>query len=129
MVREAETSRYWWQGLSEERWHDAVAQFTLPDEAGGSRLMSGHEFRNRYRSLFAEGSDADQQALGLAANPLFRFTAFDRPVYWRLLVCQSLLFHALLRTRSANLGRPESADDLLALAGPIDDLRLLRRLR
>lgn len=120
--REAEPARYWWQGLSEERWRDAAAQFMVRDGTGSPRLMSGAESRQHYRALFAGGSDDDQRALGLAANALFRFTTFDRPVYWRLLVCQSLLYHALLRTRSETLGRPESPADLLALARPIDDV-------
>src|SRR5262249_37355442 len=63
----------------------------------------------------------NQQAIGLAANALFGFTVPTRPVYWRLLVCQSMLYHALVRTRTQELLQPETTEDLVHLCGPVDE--------
>jgi hypothetical protein len=118
--RESDPARYWWQGLSDDRWTKAAREFVTRDPDELPRLMSAQEFRTQYRALFASGDDAAQQSLGLAANALFRFSTAERPVYWRVLAAQALLHHGLLRTRSTTLDCPRTVDDVLLLCSPVD---------
>jgi hypothetical protein len=98
--RVAEPARYWWQGLSPDRFDEARSLFLRsPTSANESfELVPVHEFCDTYRTLYdIECPDKKRhQALGLLANGFFGFTPRSRPVLWRVIVCHSRLYHASL---------------------------------
>lgn len=117
--RQSNPQKYWWQGLSEDRLSNAIAEFTLKGKDSESkRILTRTEFHERYKNLFRRASRSEQQALGLAANALYGFTPKSRPIYWRLLIIQARLYHALLKTGMDNLRRPSSTNEAFQLFSP-----------
>lgn len=98
--RIAEPARYWWQGLSPDRFDDVRPIFLRPSESAAEwfELVPVAEFHENYRALYAAGcpDPKQQQALGLLGNGFFGFTPRNRPVLWRVLVCHSRLYQAAL---------------------------------
>jgi hypothetical protein len=45
--------------------------------------------------LFDTPKDSRAKSMGLFCNPIHNFRPDDRPVYWRMLMCQLLIFRAL----------------------------------
>lgn len=91
--RVREPSRYWWQGLTLERFQDVIPAFYATAEAGD--LPSRESFSRAYHVGF-RAFGGGQQTLGLLANPLYSFTPKERPVYWRLLALWSCLYGVLV---------------------------------
>jgi len=90
--REQNPQKYWWQGLSEERFGSALAEFIFNGkDQESSHILTRAEFREHYKNLFRFASRSEQQALGLASNTLCGFTPKTRPIYWRLLIIQARL--------------------------------------
>ena len=88
--------KFWWQGLSEDRIENAIAEF-LRDDEGYVSIISRIDFRSKYRRIY-KGQGQSQQNIGLAANALYGFCPKDRPVYWRLLIIHAILYKAILRS-------------------------------
>lgn len=119
-LREDNPQKFWWQGLSEQKFDNAVEAFIWIEVDSSKSVLSLEAFRQYYKKLYRNGSDADQQRLGLASNALYGFTPFTRPVYWRLLVIQSLLYQNILNTRSEDVKEPDSLDKLKIMLLPSD---------
>jgi hypothetical protein len=97
--RVQEPARYWWQGLSADRFDGLRALFLRPGGTVGSvEIVPASEFHDAYRSLFGAGCPdrAQQQALGLLGNGFYGFLPRTRPVLWRVLICHARLYHAAL---------------------------------
>jgi hypothetical protein len=96
--RATNPQRYWWQGISPERFDDAGRFFlqSTQSSTGTNQLVSMQAFREQYRAVAASSDKRSQQALGLLANPLYGFSPGERPVYWRLLVIIGRLYDSLL---------------------------------
>lgn len=118
--RQQQPQKYWWQGLSQERFSNAIAQFTLNgNDPESIRILTRNEFREHYKKLFEYASRPEQQALGLASNALYGFTPKTRPIYWRLLIIQARLYHALLKTGDENFTRPATTNEAFQLFSAI----------
>jgi len=86
--------RFWWQGISEERFESAAALFLRSGTFGaGSELVPLSEFRDTYAAAYAAHGTSEQN-LGLLANALNGFTPFTRPVFCRLLETWTRLYTA-----------------------------------
>jgi hypothetical protein len=105
-------ARYWWQGLSPDRFDTLRPLFLKPSRSANAfELVGISEFRDTYRALYAAGcpNPKQQQALGLLANGFFGFTPRTRPILWRLLVCQARIYNAALQEDLASLAAEASA--------------------
>ncbi|HEY8610754.1 MAG TPA: hypothetical protein VIL69_05610 [Roseomonas sp.] len=96
-------SVHWWQGLSPGRLDRAV-RLLITEDGGTSRLLTFGEFEDVYTAAYAGGKIEHQKILGLAANALYGFTPFKRPVFWRLIMVQVHLHHAIRRPAPHNVG-------------------------
>jgi hypothetical protein len=94
-MRIEDPATYWWQGLTPGRLDRAVDAFLIGDGAA-KRVLTFGEFEDLYQKTF-ESDSSQQKILGLAANPLYGFTPFERPVFWRLILVQAHLHHGLSR--------------------------------
>ncbi|EOD70227.1 hypothetical protein H480_02154 [Amycolatopsis vancoresmycina DSM 44592] len=90
--RVAESATYWWQGLTRGRLDPAI-ETCIHRDAG--RLTTVAEFENRYLELFEAPQDSRSKSLGLFCNPLYNFRPEDRPVFWRMLMCQLLIYRRI----------------------------------
>jgi hypothetical protein len=102
LKRVQEPTRYWWQGLSPDRFDSLRTLFLRPGAAPGAvDIVPPNEFHDAYRSLFGVGCPdrMQQQLLGLLGNGFYGFTPRSRPVLWRVIVCQARLYHAALGNR------------------------------
>jgi hypothetical protein len=88
---------YWWQGLTPGRLDRAVRQFIIRDESA-PRIMTYGEFEDLYLKIYRTGNQEEQKTLGVAANALYDFTPYDRPVFWRIIMAQVHLHNALRRS-------------------------------
>jgi hypothetical protein len=88
--------QYWWQGLTRGRLERAVQKFIVTEPAG-RRLMTFGEFEDLYRSTYRGNDAKEQKTVGLAANAIYGFTPFDRPIYWRLIMVHVHVHNALRR--------------------------------
>lgn len=112
--RQINPQKYWWQGLSDDRFSDAVIEFV--ESGNDSRhILTRDEFSERYKSLYRSGTKSKQQALGLAANSLYGFTPATRPVYWRLLIIQSRLYHAFMKISLDDMDKPVTSQNIASL--------------
>ncbi|GIG62575.1 hypothetical protein Lfu02_69470 [Longispora fulva] len=95
--RAADPATYWWQGLTRGRLDPAI-ELCIHRDAG--RLTTREEFESRYLELYASPGDSRVKSLGLFCNPLYNFRPQDRPTYWRMLMCQLLIYRRIsLRSR------------------------------
>ncbi|MFD4432286.1 hypothetical protein [Nocardia sp. NPDC058497] len=92
--RQVEPAIYWWQGITRGRLDPAI-ELCLNRDAG--RAATAAEFEKQYLELFDLTRDARHKCLGLFCNPLYNFRAEDRPIYWRILLCQLLIYRRLAR--------------------------------
>lgn len=83
---------YWWQGITRARLDPAV-ELCVHRDAG--RITTIAEFENRYLELYETPEDSRAKSLGLFCNPLYNFRIEDRPVYWRMLMCQLLIYRRI----------------------------------
>ena len=90
--RAAEQATYWWQGLTRGRLDPAV-ELCIHRDAG--RLTTTAEFESRYLELFDSPGDSRSKSLGLFCNPIYNFAPTDRPVFWRMLMCQLLIYRRI----------------------------------
>jgi hypothetical protein len=90
--RAREPATYWWQGLTRGRLDPAI-ELCIHRDAG--RLTTLSEFEDRYLELFDSPANSRTKSLGLFCNPLYNFTPLDRPVYWRMLMCQLLIYRRI----------------------------------
>lgn len=115
--RMAEPARYWWQGLSPDRFDQLRSTF-LRVSIGGSdaSVISAVEFRDIYESLYSPGCPdrRQRQSLGRLANGFYGFEPRYRPVLWRVLTGQARLYDAILASPDFALekGSSFSAGDL-----------------
>ena len=95
-------SVYWWQGLTPGRLDRAVRQFIVREEST-PRIMTFGEFEDLYLKTYETGDREQRKILGVAANALYSFTPYDRPVFWRIIMAQVHLHNALRRPVPANV--------------------------
>jgi hypothetical protein len=115
--RMAEPARYWWQGLSPDRFDELRSTFLRTSTSGSdTSVVSAVEFREIYESLYSpQCPDRRQrQSLGLLANAFYGFIPRDRPVLWRVLAGQARLYGAILASPefALEIGSSFSTDDL-----------------
>jgi hypothetical protein len=96
LLRMKNPQQYWWQDLTQLRLDRAIEVFVIREERG-DRLLTFGEFEDLYRTVYAGGDRHKQKMLGVAANALYGFTPFGRPVFWRVLMAKVHLYHALTR--------------------------------
>jgi hypothetical protein len=90
--RASNPTRYWWQGISEERFDSAKAFFFVPGTTTAwSELPPLAQFRSTYAAAYVSAWGG-QEDLGLLANALYGFTPLTRPIFWRLLVVWRRLY-------------------------------------
>jgi hypothetical protein len=91
-------ARYWWQGISPDRFDAAMPFFLRPDPSasGADPLLSAQEFADVYRRAFASTDDKIKETLGLLANGLYGFSPAARPVLWRICVSLARVYQAFL---------------------------------
>ncbi len=82
--RQLNASRYWWQGLSEEKINKAKKYFVQEAPVGFPDLITFDDFYSSYLGAYAS-CGRTQMDLGLLFNPIYGFHPKARPVYWRLL--------------------------------------------
>jgi hypothetical protein len=101
-LREQDPAKYWWQGLTRPHLASAIEVVIHRD---ANRPVTSDEFRSRYVNLYeAAELEGRGKSLGLFCNPLYGFTIDTRPVYWRLLLSQLLIYR-----RAAQRARLTSA--------------------
>ncbi|WP_431968776.1 hypothetical protein [Nocardia sp. bgisy134] len=83
---------YWWQGITRGRLDPAI-EVCINREA--DRAATVDEFETRYIDLFNRPDDSRHKSLGLFCNPIYNFRPEDRPVFWRILLCQLLIYRRL----------------------------------
>ncbi|MFE2532586.1 hypothetical protein [Streptomyces sp. NPDC059371] len=83
---------YWWQGMTRVRLDPAVE---LCVDRDADRVTTIAEFERRYLDLYDAPTDSRSKSLGLFCNPLYNFRIEDRPVYWRMLMCQLLIYRQI----------------------------------
>jgi hypothetical protein len=71
--RQINPQRYWWQGISPERFDQAM-KFFLDDTIGSFSIQSSQQFRDTYRRLYRSNDHKGQYVLGLLGNALYGFT-------------------------------------------------------
>jgi hypothetical protein len=113
--------RYWWQGISRERFDKAVPYFICTDS---EQLVTIQEFRGTYHRLYNSTDARGQQDLGLLANALYGFTPESRPVYWRLLIYWLRLYHAALCNGQLEPDEPD-LDLIERLLSPSESCNIL----
>jgi hypothetical protein len=86
--------KHWWQGLTRGRL-DRVIEIFITGDNMAKRLLTFGEFEDVYLTTYESCDRSRQKILGVAANPLYGFTPFERPVFWRSLMVQAHLHHAL----------------------------------
>jgi len=115
-----EPAIYWWQGITRGRLERALNCFIVDGSPAGTRRVANFgEFEDFYRHAFRGNDTRLQQTVGVACNPLYNFTPFTRPVFWRVIMAQVHLHNALFRPTPANI--PELAKNRAKLK---DFLRL-----
>jgi hypothetical protein len=112
--------RYWWQGISDERFDETMPLFI--QKTGGSDLpvvVDLGSFQQSY--VYAYNScGRNQQALGLLGNALYGFTPRDRPVYWRLLTFWwriYTLYEETVKTSNGDIARADECFSSQSLSG------------
>ncbi|MEV6847639.1 hypothetical protein [Actinoplanes sp. NPDC051411] len=122
--RAKEPSTYWWQGLTRGRLDPAI-EVCIHRDAG--RLTTVNEFEQRYLEIFNNPDDARNKSLGLFCNPLYNFTPADRPVYWRMLMCQLLIYRRISK-RSRLDGRVKTRSGFDFDRRDVDSLQRLGKV-
>lgn len=97
---------HWWQGTTRVRLDPAV-ELCVHRDAG--RITTIAEFEKRYLDLYDAPEDNTAKSLGVFCNPLYNFRVEDRPVYWRMLMCQLRIYR-----RISQRSRISSARDTLS---------------
>ncbi len=127
--RIVEPARYWWQGLSPDRFDSLRGLLLQPDATrpGRSIVISAMEFKATYRALYASSCPdaSQQQLLGLLCNGFYGFTPSLRPVLWRVIVCHCLLYQAAIAV-SLEPAVPGDVNSLFA-AHAIERISLIGR--
>jgi TIR domain len=106
--------KYWWQGISEDRFREAVPFFLRATPAADDPLVTPDEFHATYQRVFASGDVKVQQTLGLLANGFYGFTPATRPVLWRVCVVLAILYATVAGNSVCDLAevRAEGAEAL-----------------
>jgi hypothetical protein len=119
-LRQEEPSKYWWQGLTMGRLEDVLDLLSRPHE-DSVRLASFGEFEQSWLDSVEAADERACKTLAVASNALLQFRPDTRPVFWRVLIAQARLYHALIRTKADGFAVPKSNDEwnaLLALEHP-----------
>jgi hypothetical protein len=95
-------SVYWWQGLTPGRLDRAVRKFIVREDST-PRIITFGEFEDLYLETYETGDPEYKKILGVAANALYNFTPYDRPVFWRIIMVQVHLHNALCRPVPNNI--------------------------
>jgi hypothetical protein len=89
----------WMQGLKAHQLDERLERFMCTrTHANTLRLVTRSEFLAEFDRVVAHGDELDKRGLGVLLNPLFGFAPSSRPVYWRVLAAQSVLYARLLGT-------------------------------
>jgi hypothetical protein len=123
--RQEDPHRYRRQGFALGRLDNALDQL-INQEGEHERLLSFGEFEEKMRLLTenagSEKTEYYSSALGAPADLFAEFEIDSRPVLWRMLVVQYILYNLLLKvSRDRNL----IARDLGAMLNAIGDINVL----
>ena len=85
--------RTWLQGLTATQLDERLDRFlTAKDRQGRQRMATRDEFKAEFYRVLRSGDEGSRRSLGVMLNPLFGFTPRLRPVLWRILSIQGLLY-------------------------------------
>jgi hypothetical protein len=88
----------WMQGLTEAQLNERLERFLFTrTHAGSVRLATRAEFAAEFDRVLRT-DESSQRGLGVLINPLFGFSPEQRPVYWRILAVQCVLYANLIGT-------------------------------
>ena len=89
----------WMQGLKADQLDERLERFMCTrTHANTLRLATRSEFLAEFDRVVNHGDESAKRGLGVLLNPLFGFAPSVRPVYWRVLAAQSVLYARLLAT-------------------------------
>src|ERR1044072_613687 len=89
--RLASTREFWREGIGQGRLDAAVGEIIITDTAGQERVLTFGEFEKKF---YAE----DNNQFHPFGDIFLNFHPADRPVLWRILITQALLFVKLVDT-------------------------------
>lgn len=81
------------QGFASGRLDNALDALIIDDEKTGNRFVSFGQFEERFKTLQEEDVNS---SLGTVRDMFFEFHPSTRPVLWRILIAQALLYRGLL---------------------------------
>jgi hypothetical protein len=112
-LRQTNPARHWWQGVTRGRLDNAIDLIVEVEDHGHGpvRVSTFGEFETMFREVALTGEEREK-SLGAFANALFDFHPDTRPVFWRLLAIQAVLYGALHRLETVR-GRELSHADVL----------------
>lgn len=111
VLRKTNSSKYWKQGLPMGIL-DKTAAFLIDSADGKERIISYGEFERKIAAMTEEKKHDD---LYYTKELFYRFHPQKRPVLWRLLVSQALVYNALLNLRGKVNSKIEDKDIVFAL--------------
>ncbi len=117
--RASEPERYWWQGISDDRFLEA-RDFLLAQQNEGYpvEVCDFSTFAATYHEAY-NSCGRPQQTIGLLANHLFGFSPKTRPVYWRLLLFWSRIYNLYQKAVSEPFQKIEEVNEEFRLQQPL----------
>ena len=106
--REENPQVYRRQGFALGRLDNALDALVVNDEKGISRFMSFSQFEEKFDAIEEEDVNS---SLGTARDMFFGFHPNTRPVLWRILIAQALLYRCILELSHR---RDMTASEILA---------------
>lgn len=99
----------WMQGLDADQLDARLERFMCTrTHASTLRLATRSEFLAEFDRVVGHGDELAKRGLGVLLNPLFGFAPSSRPVYWRVLAAQSVLYARLLNTEPPDVFDPST---------------------
>jgi hypothetical protein len=91
--RKQNPQKYRRQGFASGRLDNALDALIIDDEKTGYRFVSFGQFEEKFKTLQEEDVNS---SLGTARDLFFEFHPSTRPVLWRILIAQALLYRGIL---------------------------------
>jgi TIR domain len=95
--------RTWLQGLERGQLAERVESFLATrDRRGRLRMATKDEFKAEFNRILQSRDERSRRSLGVLLNPLFGFTPKTRPVFWRVLCIQWVLYESITGRRPSS---------------------------
>jgi hypothetical protein len=96
-LRRVDPRAHWLQGVSRGRLDNAIDMLLVEAGEDRVRLATFGQFEAAFERAFETGDDTEK-ILGVFSNPLFDYDPIQRPVFFRILAVQAVLYHALFES-------------------------------